>query len=305
MDIFTSNKRQNRKFLIIFNPVAGNRRHALLDEVVAALNDKSRDVSVTGTTGPGNATKIAAQAVLDGVDAIVAAGGDGTINEVVSGVVGSDVPVGIIPMGTANVLALELGLSRRANLIADTLIAGELRRLHLARINDRFFFLMAGAGFDGQVVHAITSSMKRRWGKFAFAFQGLRAIATNPSQDLTVESDGQNVSAAWAIVTNVSRYGGPYTLVPDIDPGEASLTLVAFQNANPLAMCLNMVRIGLGNATKMNSVKLLKADRFVITGPGSRDIPVQVDGDAAGTLPLDIVATDSFVRVITPIRTTG
>ena len=290
----------HRKITIIFNPVAGNRRHALLDEVVAALAGRGVDISVIGTTGPGNATQIAAQAILENADIVVAAGGDGTINEVVSGVIGSNVPVGIIPMGTANVLALELGLPRRPVDIAAALTDGHTRPLHLARVNGRRFLLMAGAGFDGQGVHAITPGMKRRWGKYAFLLQGLRAILSNPARNMTVEADGQHIAAAWVVVTNISRYGGPYTLVPGIDPGAASLVAVVFRNAGPFAMCRNMTRIGLGIAVRSGSVTTIQATRFLVRGPDGTDIPVQIDGDAAGTLPIEIAASDEFVRILAP-----
>lgn len=289
-----------QKFTIIFNPVAGNRRHALLDQVVAALVSHGRQVSVIGTTGPGNAKLIAAQAVADKSDVIVAAGGDGTINEVVSGVMGSDVAVGIIPMGTANVLALELGLSRRVSAIASTLVGGRTRRLHLPRINGRHFLLMAGIGFDGQVVHAISPEMKRRWGKYAFVLQGLRAIASNPAQNLTIEVNDQRIPAGWAVVSNISRYGGPYLLLPDADPGAPSLTTVIFRNAGALSMCANLVRVGLGIAPRARSVTTVCTDAVRITGTEGVDVPVQIDGDAAGYLPIDITATGEFVEILAP-----
>lgn len=181
MDNPGDSARLTGKITIIFNPVAGNRRDALLHDTVAALVRRGFQVSVIGTTGPGNATHVAAEAVAEGVDAIVAAGGDGTINEVVTGVVGSDIPVGIIPMGTANVLALEFRLPRRAEAIAGVIAGGVTRRLHIGRINGRRFLLMVGAGFDGQVVHAIDSAMKRRWGKHAFVRRGLQVQSLSRS----------------------------------------------------------------------------------------------------------------------------
>lgn len=291
---------RNRKITIIFNPVAGNRRDALLHDVVSTLDQRGWQVSVVGTTGPGNATLVAANAATNCVDAIIAAGGDGTINEVVSGVAGTDIPVGIIPMGTANVLALELGLPRRAAAIAEIISAGATRRLHLARVNGRRFMLMVGAGFDGEVVHAISPGMKRRWGKYAFVIEGLRAILANPAQSLTVRADGVQHPAAWAVVTNIAHYGGPYVLLPNADPGEAVLTAILFRKAGRIAMCSNLLRIGLGIAAKANAVSVIRATSFEISGPSGVIVPVQVDGDAAGALPLRIDVTDQVIRVLAP-----
>ena len=293
----------DRKITVIFNPVAGNRRDALLHDTVAALVEHGFQVSVIGTTGPGNATHVAAEAVNDRVNAIIAAGGDGTINEVVSGVVGSDIPVGIIPMGTANVLALEFRLPRRADAIADVIAGGTTRHLHIGRINGRRFLLMVGAGFDGQVVHAIGSAMKRRWGKYAFALQGLRAVIANPARLLTVEADGTSYPAAWAVVTNISRYGGPYTLMPGADPGATELTAILFRKAGRLSMCSNLVRIGIGIADRTKSVTVVRSKSFRLSSPEDTPVPLQVDGDAVGTLPVQIDATDQFVLVLCPPAT--
>lgn len=290
-----------RKITVIFNSVAGNRKDALLHDVVAALRDRGLEVSIVGTTGPGNATQLAAEAVRTGADVIVAAGGDGTINEVVSGMIGSDTPVGIIPMGTANVLALELNLSRRATDIADVISAGTIRRLHVAGVNGRRFLLMVGAGFDGEVVHSITAEMKRRWGKYAFVLQGMRAILANPTQTLMIEIDGAQLSASWAVVTNISHYGGPYTLMPQADPGAPMLSTVLFRNAGRLAMCANLLRIGLGIASRTKSVTVIHSRSVCVCSPGYESVPVQIDGDAAGKLPVRIEATDQFVKVLSPV----
>lgn len=208
-------------------------------------------------------------------------------------------------MGTANVLALELGIPRRPEALANILNGGRCRPLHLAQVNGRPFILMAGAGFDGQVVHAITSAMKRRWGKYAFLFEGIRTIVSNPHQALKIDADGQAITAGWAVVTNVSRYGGPYTLAPDADPGTADLTLVAFRDAGPLSMCLNMVRIGMGNACNARTVTTVVAKRISIAGRVDPPIPVQIDGDAAGMLPLEISVSDRFVNILAPNPASG
>jgi diacylglycerol kinase (ATP) len=300
VDNFGDRTRPGGKITIIFNPVAGNRRDALLHDTVTALVRRGFEVSVIGTTGPGNATDVAKKAVNDGVTTIVAAGGDGTINEVVSGVVGSDIPVGIIPMGTANVLALEFRLPRRAKAIADVIAEGATRRLHIGRINGRRFLLMVGAGFDGQVVHAVDSAMKRRWGKYAFVLQGLRAVIGNPARKLSVDADGTCYPAAWAVITNISSYGGPYTLLPGADPGAKELTAILFQKAGRLPMCCNLIWIGLGIAVRSRSVNVVRAMSFRLSSPEDAPVPVQIDGDAAGTLPVQIDATDQFVLVRCP-----
>lgn len=294
---------RGRRITIIFNPVAGARRHSLLDRLVAALDRDGWHIAVIGTNGPGDATILAAQAALAGDDVIAAAGGDGTIGEVVRGMHGSGIPLGIVPMGTANVLAAELGLSPRPPDIATTLGTGLLRRLHIPRINGTPFLLMVGAGFDGRVVAAVTPRLKRRFGKAAFVGQGLRALVAPDGGPFDVEIDGARHAAAWAVITNISHYGGPYRIVPDADPGDPSLTAVLFRSTRPAAMFGHLLRIGTGRIRDGDSVSVLRGTEIRIARPGGPPIPVQVDGDAAGALPVEIDATGDFVDILTPRRT--
>lgn len=287
-----------RSVSIIYNPVAGWRRRGMLNTVVEALDARGMRVSVAGTTGPGNATDLALRAVADGAEAIVAAGGDGTIAEVVAGMIGSGIPLGIVPMGTANVLAGELRLPRRPEAVARVIHEARTRRLHVPRADERPFLLMTGAGFDGEVVAAVTPALKRRFGKAAFAFKGLRALLRGPSAPIRVEADGVVRHAEWAVVTNVSRYGGPHVLAPDADPGAPELTVCLFDHALPLALAGHLFRIGIGAAAYNSGVTMLTARevRLSSTAP----VPVQIDGDAAGELPRRVRATGEFVEILCP-----
>lgn len=289
-----------RRITIVFNPVAGNRRRGLLDDVVTELDRLGWKISVNGTTGPGSATNLAAQAAMLGEDVIVAAGGDGTINEVVSGMWTTGIPLGVIPMGTANVLAVEMNLPRRADAIARSISLGETRRLHLPTVNDATFLLMVGAGFDGAVVGAVTTPMKRRWGKIAFVLQGLRRIAYGPAASLNVSADGTAYRAEWVIVTNIAHYGGAYRLAPDAAPGDASLTAVIFKRAGRLDLPGHFARLGLGRLAHSRHVELVPASRVEITDTDTSLRPscLQVDGDSAGTPPCIISVSKKFVDIL-------
>lgn len=151
-----------RRIALIFNPAAGRRRRRTLGRVVKALEAREIDVSVAATSGPGDATRLARRAVSDGVDVVAAAGGDGTIREVVTGMIGSGALLGIVPMGTASVLAAELRLPRRPEAVAAVLAGGIARALHVPRANGRPFLLMAGAGFDGTLVESVSPGLTRR-----------------------------------------------------------------------------------------------------------------------------------------------
>src|SRR5262245_7385529 len=165
---------------LIFNPAArgmqaqGGRR---VEQVLSVLAAEGLKVQATPTAGPGDATRLARDAVTSHCDVLIACGGDGTINEVIGGMAGSDVPLLVIPGGTSNVLARELGLPRELSACVALLRKGVIRRVSLGRAGERFFILMAGIGVDAGVVAASSSRLKRYAGEGAFWLAGFQQLA--------------------------------------------------------------------------------------------------------------------------------
>ena len=283
---------------IIFNPVAGNRRRVLMDRVADQLSTQGWQVTLVGTSGPGNATDLAADAIRSGASLIGSAGGDGTIREIIVGMGDSDIPVAILPMGTANVLALEFGLRKSADAIVGTITGAKSRQLHLPVANGQPFSLMIGAGFDGEIVHAISSKMKKRWGKAAFAWQGLKAIARFSRYDIRVSDGSAETRGAWVVVTNISRYGGPYLLDGGSDAAKCELAAHVFNPKNRLQLALDLVRIGLGRLKPSDRLTIQRGRDFRIEAGDHGIVPVQIDGDAVGTLPVSVHATDRTMGIL-------
>jgi diacylglycerol kinase (ATP) len=283
---------------IIFNPVAGNRRRVLMDRVADRLSAQGWQVTLVSTSGPGNATELASEAVRSGAGMIGAAGGDGTIREIIAGVGDSPVPIAILPMGTANVLALEFGLGKTADAIVKTIAGAETRQLHLPAANGKPFCLMIGAGFDGEIVHAITSPMKKRWGKGAFAWQGLKALARFSNYDIRVSENGREVRGRWVVVTNISRYGGPVMLDRESEAADCELAAHVFAPASRMQFAFDLVRLGLGRLTRSRHVTVIRGRNFRIEAADNAIVPVQIDGDAVGHLPLSVDATDRSVGIL-------
>ena len=211
---------------------------------------------------------------------------------------GRDTPLGIIPMGTASVLAAELGLPSRPEAVAAVIAGGTPRALHVPRANGLPFLLMAGVGFDGAVVEAVTPSLKRRFSKGAFVLQALRVLATDRRPRMRVEVDGALRTAEWVVVTNVSRYAGPYLLAPGADPESQELAVCLFDRVSPLALTGHLVRLVHGGAMRAPGAEMVRAREIVVSAPAR--VPVQIDGDAAGELPLRIQSTCERVRVLCP-----
>ena len=289
-----------RRFIhIILNPTAGRRKRGLLDDVVARLRAAGADVTVELTQAAGHATELARAAARAGhADVIVAAGGDGTINEVARGLLGQGVPLGIVPLGTANVLAIEIGLPLKAENIASMLLGGPAELIGTGLVQGEIFLLMAGIGFDGEIVHGIDPKLKRLWGKGAFIWSGFKTWMSGPGRDISLVVDGRERHAAWAIVTNARHYAGPFVLSRKAKITEPGLTLFLFRKKSRLAFAVYLAALGLGLVERLRMVDVLPARVIEFRGPAG--LAVEVDGDERGYLPQRIEQGTQFLRMVVP-----
>lgn len=291
---------------VIYNPTAGWRRRRKLIDVVEAMNRRGAMVTLRETTGPGDAEQFAREAAADGdAEIVVAAGGDGTINEVANGLAGSQVPLGVIPTGTANVLAIEIGLPKSADALGDLLLTGESRPIGAGRVNKRFFLLWVGAGFDGRLVHAIDPAMKRRFGKLAFVWAGVKQVFGPQGPALNVSDGERVVECSWAVVANARHYAGSYRLAPSARFDAVGLTTLCVGARGRMGLILALLGLAVGQLEKMPGVTVLCGNKVSIClGSGEITDPVQVDGDDMLTLPVDVecwdVAKAPQIRLVMP-----
>lgn len=288
-----------KRFDIIVNPVAGSRNNGLFDAVVRRLEESGAHVRCLETECPGHAVELAATAAMQGdADVVVAAGGDGTINEVARGLLGHAMPLGILPLGTANVLGVEIGQRARAKSVADTLLLGEAKLIGTGLVGGEIFLLMVGVGFDGRVVSAIRPTMKRRLGKFAFIWEGLKAWAAGPSAEIHLEIDGVQEEAAWVLITNVRHYAGPFTLSRTAGILQPGLEVYLFRWRSRLAFAGYFLGLAFGRVAAMPGVDVVHGKEIKISSQASCE--VEVDGDARDPLPLVIEQGTGFLRLVMP-----
>ncbi|MGD1934504.1 MAG: diacylglycerol/lipid kinase family protein [Candidatus Phaeomarinobacter sp.] len=291
---------------VIYNPTAGWRRRRKLIEVVEAMNHRGAIVTLRETSGPGDAERFASKAAEDGsAEIVVAAGGDGTINEVANGLAGSQVPLGVIPTGTANVLAIDIGLPKSNDALGELLLTGAPRPIGAGRVNKRFFLLWVGAGFDGRLVHAIDPMMKRRFGKLAFVWAVIEQVFGPQGSAIRVSDGTQEVECGWAVVANAEHYAGSYRLAPSAQFDAVGLKTLCVAARSRVGLVLALLGLAVGRLEKMPGVTVLTSHRITI-GLKGRDTsdPVQVDGDDMLTLPVDVecwdVAKAPQIRLVMP-----
>jgi diacylglycerol kinase (ATP) len=273
--------------LVIFNPVAGRRRAASLWKVLDLLVENGVQVEVAETQHAGHATELARVAAAGGEDMVVAAGGDGTIAEVANGLIGSGASLGVIPLGTANVLAKEYRLSTSPRGIANTLAYRRTAKLWpgLAQMHgrDQVFVQMVGLGFDGAVVQGIKPLLKRVIGRGAYVWQSVWESVAYGFPTLRVSIDGVAHEAASVVVSKGRLYGGPYMLAPNAHPEAPGFQVALFENPGTFPALLAGAALPLGLLPRCPGVRILPA-RHVEFTPGGAKIPAQADGDRlAGT----------------------
>lgn len=287
--------------IIVFNPVAGRRRASLLWRVLDVLVANGVRLDLAETHRPGHAEALAREAVAAGETMVVAAGGDGTIAEVANGLMGSAARLGIIPLGTANVLANELALPFAPRAVAAALAFGRTRLLWPGLANGadgtRLFVQMIGVGFDAHVVHTMPLGLKRAFGRGAYVMQSLNAMCRYRYPPIQLRLDGVDTTAASVIVSKGVLYAGRYRLAPDAVPAQPGFSVVLFDHSGPAATLLYGAALPLHLLGRAPGVRHVRARRVDFVG--NARIPVQADGDPAGCTPLDITDAAAAIRVVT------
>ncbi|MTJ82640.1 MAG: diacylglycerol kinase family lipid kinase [Telmatospirillum sp.] len=292
---------RRRRVLVIYNPTAGQWKRRRLQATLTQLEQRGCQVTLHETTRAGDAEVTAAAIPASDVDVVIAAGGDGTINEVANGLVAAPFPVpplAIIPLGTANVLAQEIGLRGRAATIAAAITDGVRLPVHLGRANGRHFIMMAGVGFDAHVVSNIDLALKRHTGKIAYVVETLSQALRYGFPVCRVSIDGQQHHARSVVVCNGRHYGGPFVAAPDADLGTPSFEVCLFEHGGWPHVLRYGVALVLGRLWALPDVRILPAKRLVIDGAAG--LPVQGDGDIIASLPVSIEIADRTLDLIVP-----
>ena len=292
-----------RQPVLIYNPYAGKirRNPGTLQRTTAALARVNVNPRVVATDAAGHATLLARQAAEQGADLVLVLGGDGTVNEVVNGLAYSDAALGVLPAGTANVLAMELGLGSHVDRATERLSRYSPRRIALGRLTgadgvSRYFLCMAGAGLDAKVVHQIDSVLKDRAGKLAYWAAGLAQIAQR-LDPLEVRVQGQTYRCGFLLASRVRNYGGDLEIASGSSLRRPDFELVLFEGSNVLRYAAYMLGVLLRRVQSMSGVLTMATSCAEILSPTH----LQIDGEYAGyqTARLEIAA-DALTLLMPP-----
>ena len=284
------------RLLVIVNPTAG--RGGKLGACLEALSARGCSLYIEATQAAGDAERIAREADAGAFDAVIAAGGDGTVHEIVNGLIGKRLPLGLIPLGTANVLAAEIGQDPSPERVAETIASGQRWPVRLGRVGGARFLLMAGAGFDADVVAGIDLALKRRAGKFAYAWRAVTGAFSYPFPPVTVRLDGVARTAFGIVVCRARHYAGGFVVAPParLDAETVQVCLLKKPGAGNVLRYAAALMIGRLGA--LADVDIITARTVEIEGPPGA--PVQIDGDIRARLPVTIDLAPETIELIVP-----
>ena len=289
-----------RHVLVIANPAAGLKRgRPGGEEAARGARRAGAMVELYRTTGPSDAERAAAAAPASGFDLVLAAGGDGTAHEVANGISGSGLAMGVAPCGTMNLLARVLGVPLDPALAGEILVGGSFRlRVRPGRAGGRLFLLMAGAGFDSWVLRELLRGVSGKIRFSDYVRGAARGLATFPFPRLEVQTDGGTLAAHSVIVGRAPLYGGFLRPTPGARLGEGPLELLALAGGRARLAAL-LPRMWSGAHASAAGATLVPVRRVAIAADRG-DVPYQLDGELAGTLPVAIDLSDSALSLATP-----
>lgn len=296
---------QYRNAFLIYNPWAGKLRKKpyLIEQATNLLIQAGHTVHAAPTTGPDTAADIARECISRGADLIIAAGGDGTINEVANGVVGSTVPLMILPGGTANVLAMETGIGSKVKKAIRRMDELEPRRIAVGRFTGantqkRYFVMMAGIGLDAQIVHTLSPAFKARLGKLAYWAGGFGS-ALRILPEFRVQVNGTEHTASFALASRVRNYGGDLEIARSVRLNQPEFELVLFEGSLAVWYLKYFVGVLTNRLNGMKGVTILKTTSMELK-PFKGTSLAQIDGEPVGPLPATVELVPDALTLMIP-----
>jgi YegS/Rv2252/BmrU family lipid kinase len=282
--------------VVILNPAANSDRATRARARVEAL---AHNCTVCTTSQPGEAEVLARHAVKEGFERVVAAGGDGTIHEVVNGLAGTETTLGLLPIGTVNVFAMELGLpSNNLDLCWNIIEGDHTRLIDLPSANDKYFVQLAGVGLDAQVVQETSAALKRNFGPLSYLISAAQIAARKPPRLIVESPDTAVEEGSFILIGNGRRYGGPFPFFKQAVIDDGLLDVIIFKQLGYLDIINYLQKVFFSSEIRLPEVEYFQTERIRITS--EQEVPVELDGELVGNCPVDFQMRERRLRVLAP-----
>lgn len=283
------------RIVILANPAAGRRDRESLSRFAEALASPARQVEIVESACVGDIRRLAREVEAD---CLLVAGGDGSVNEAVAGLLsrsGVKPVLGVIPHGTVNILARELRLPRDPSALARAYIANKVGKLHPGLANEQPFVLMASAGLDAEAVRAVRPSLKRIIGRTAYLVEAMR-VFIRKSAPLEIHTDAGSVIARLAVFTKSSHYGGAFVIAADRSVHKPGLRLIVLREVGFLSLCRLALSMALDRMEQSDIIETFECRSGRICAPFP--VATQIDGEALGVTPLWVRDSDETIDIL-------
>ncbi len=289
------------KITIIANPAAGRgRAYTILHRLTRHWPYNDWEYEFLSTRRPHDAGALAMEQLSNPPDVLAVCGGDGTLHEVATRVPDPPFPVALLPAGTANVLARDLGVPLNPRLALEVALKRVVRRVDLGSLDARAtcpFLLMAGVGLDAYVASKVRPAVKKRLGIFAYVVSTLHSLATYPFREFQVSIGGQQFTATSCLIANTKGYGGGLVFTPTADMSDGLFDVLMLEGRPRLDYLRFLWNAWRGRAEAYPWVRHLRTSVLKVIGP--RELLVQADGELIGTLPIEIgIKAQAFPLVV-------
>src|SRR5262245_28677901 len=301
----TPSPQRFRKGVLIANPTAGQRDlWRLTDDLIGRMRARGITLVNAPTRGPGHATEIVRAFLPLKPDIIAACGGDGTVSEVACGLSGSGVPMAILPAGTSNVLARELGIPLDPNRAAELLFHGTLRAVRVLTANDRPFLLWAGAGLDARIMGNMSLTLKRRLGRSGIAVHAAAEFFRYEFPRLRVTVDGATYDATFAVASHARHYAGNWVIAPDASPEAGEIQVMLFSGTSrwDFFRLFRQLQLGRSGHLSRGIARLVRGRQVEIRSLEPYEVEVHLDGDCILQTPVTCRVTAQSVETLVPQR---
>lgn len=282
---------------VIFNPKARSQRGGRVRSFLEQHQDR---FSLHATNYAGEAREIAARFAREGAPVVIAAGGDGTLNEVVQGLAGTNAVLGVLPAGTMNVFAREMGIPYDSLAKAlEVIDHGLIREVDLFEVNGSPFIQMAGVGFDAQVIEETTWESKKKLGPLAYLLAAVKVLGEKPPEMEVISADGRRETGVAVLTGNGSLYGGQFKFFRQASNQDSKLDVLIYKEAGYKLVLDSLRGVAFGGFDLMASTAYFQTEAFTVKA--NREVPVEVDGEWAGRYTeVAFRNTDNRLRVFAP-----
>jgi diacylglycerol kinase family enzyme len=273
-----------------------------MQALIARMREKGLELENAPTSGPGDATEIVRRRVPGGLDVVAVCGGDGTVSEAACGLVGSSVPLAILPGGTSNVLARELSIPLKLGPASRLLLDGVPRPVRVLYANERPFLLWAGVGLDARIMGHMSLFLKRWLGRTGIFFTVAPEFFRYEFPRLEVTVDGKQHEATFAVACNARLYAGDWVIAPDarVDSDEMEVLLFSERNRWKFLALFRQLQLGRAGHLSRGIARVVRGREATVRSLESYPVEVQVDGDCVLETPVSCRVSGETIWILAP-----